>query len=156
TPKFRHAWSTPSLRSAPRCVSSYALSSRGRARIWRKSMPRVRRTTQRMDGRRDRRRCRGQPRRATLVPRIPPRMDDLSATDDLSGTVVGDRYAIERAIGRGGMATVWLARDAQHARMVAIKTLHPDLAGAIGVDRFVREVRLTARLQHPSIAPILD
>jgi len=83
-------------------------------------------------------------------------MDDLSATDDLSGTVVGDRYAIERAIGRGGMATVWLARDAQHARMVAIKTLHPDLAGAIGVDRFVREVRLTARLQHPSIAPILD
>ncbi|MGI8619762.1 MAG: protein kinase domain-containing protein, partial [Gemmatimonadaceae bacterium] len=76
--------------------------------------------------------------------------------DDLSGTVVGERYLIERSIGRGGMATVWLASDAQHERMVAIKTLHPDLAGAIGVDRFLRELHLTARVQHPWTVPILD
>ena len=70
--------------------------------------------------------------------------------------VVGNRYTIEREIGRGGMATVWLADDGQHGRKVAIKTLHPELAGAIGTDRFLREIRLTAQLQHPGIVPILD
>jgi tRNA A-37 threonylcarbamoyl transferase component Bud32/tetratricopeptide (TPR) repeat protein len=75
---------------------------------------------------------------------------------NLSGVVVGNRYTIEREIGRGGMATVWLAHDAQHARRIAIKALHPELAGAIGTDRFLREVRLTAELQHPSVVPILD
>ncbi|MFI5209920.1 MAG: serine/threonine-protein kinase, partial [Gemmatimonadales bacterium] len=69
---------------------------------------------------------------------------------------LGDRYAIERELGRGGMATVWLARDLRLGRQVALKVLHPDLAGAIGVDRFAREVRLTAGLQHPCIVPILD
>jgi tRNA A-37 threonylcarbamoyl transferase component Bud32/tetratricopeptide (TPR) repeat protein len=75
---------------------------------------------------------------------------------DLRGVVVGNRYTIEREIGRGGMATVWLAHDAQHARRIAIKTLHPELAGAIGTDRFLREIRLTAELQHPGVVPILD
>jgi serine/threonine protein kinase/Tfp pilus assembly protein PilF len=75
---------------------------------------------------------------------------------DLAGTVVADRYRLERELGRGGMATVWLARDLRHERPVAVKIIHPELAGAIGVDRFVREVRLTARLQHPNIVPILD
>jgi len=75
---------------------------------------------------------------------------------DFADTNVGDKYVIERELGRGGMATVWFARDLHHDRPVAIKILHPDLAGAIGVDRFVREVRLTARLQHPNIVPILD
>jgi tetratricopeptide (TPR) repeat protein len=69
---------------------------------------------------------------------------------------LSERFAIEREIGRGGMATVWLAHDRRHDRPVAIKVLNADLAGAIGVDRFVREVRLTARLQHPSIVPVLD
>jgi eukaryotic-like serine/threonine-protein kinase len=69
---------------------------------------------------------------------------------------LGDRYVIERALGQGGMATVWLARARRDDRLVAIKVLHSDLAGAIAVDRFVREVRLTARLQHPSIVPVLD
>jgi tetratricopeptide (TPR) repeat protein len=69
---------------------------------------------------------------------------------------LGDRYTVERELGRGGMASVWLARDHRLDRLVAIKVLHPELAGAIGVDRFVREVRLTARLQHPSIVPVLD
>jgi tRNA A-37 threonylcarbamoyl transferase component Bud32/Tfp pilus assembly protein PilF len=75
---------------------------------------------------------------------------------NLSGVTVGNRYTIEREIGRGGMATVWLAHDAQHARRIAIKTLHPELAGAIGTDRFLREIRITAELQHPSVVPILD
>jgi serine/threonine-protein kinase len=74
----------------------------------------------------------------------------------LSGQVVAHRYTIVREIGRGGMATVWLADDPQHARQVAIKTLHPELAGAVGTDRFLREIRLTAQLQHPGIVPILD
>ena len=75
---------------------------------------------------------------------------------DFVGTVVADRYAIEAELGRGGMATVWRARDVRHDRPVAVKILHAELAGAIGVERFVREVRLTARLQHPGIAPVLD
>ncbi|HKP15963.1 MAG TPA: serine/threonine protein kinase, partial [Gemmatimonadaceae bacterium] len=66
------------------------------------------------------------------------------------------RYAIERELGRGGMACVWLAHDRRDARPVAIKVLDADLAGAIGADRFVREVRLTTRLQHPGIVPVLD
>ena len=71
-------------------------------------------------------------------------------------SALADRYTVERALGRGGMASVWLARDQRHDRPVAIKVLHPELAGAIGVDRFVREIRLTARLQHPNIVPVLD
>jgi tetratricopeptide (TPR) repeat protein len=69
---------------------------------------------------------------------------------------LGDRYTVERELGRGGMATVWLARDLRLGRQVAIKVLHQELAGAIGVDRFAREVRLTASMQHPCIVPILD
>jgi len=75
---------------------------------------------------------------------------------DFPGTVIADRYCIERELGRGGMATVWLARDLHDDRRVAIKVIHPDLAGAIGVERFVREIGLTSRLQHPNIVPILD
>ncbi len=76
--------------------------------------------------------------------------------DATAGALIADRFRLERELGRGGMAVVWLARDLHHDRPVAIKILHPDLAGAIGVDRFVREVRLAARLQHPNIVPILD
>ncbi|MGQ0703040.1 MAG: protein kinase domain-containing protein [Gemmatimonadales bacterium] len=73
-----------------------------------------------------------------------------------SGLQIGDRFILERELGRGGMATVWLARDVRHERAVAIKILHPELAHAIGIDRFLREIRLTARLQHQNIVPILD
>jgi tetratricopeptide (TPR) repeat protein len=69
---------------------------------------------------------------------------------------LSERYVIERELGQGGMATVWLGRDRSHDRPVAIKVLHADLASAIGVDRFAREVRLTARLRHPGIVPVLD
>jgi tetratricopeptide (TPR) repeat protein len=69
---------------------------------------------------------------------------------------LSDRYVIERELGRGGMATVWLAHDRRRDCPVAIKVLHAEIAGAIGVDRFVREIRLTTRLQHPGIVPVLD
>src|SRR6476661_8871900 len=69
---------------------------------------------------------------------------------------LSDQYVVERELGQGGMASVWLAHDRRHDRPVAIKVLHAELASAIGVDRFVREIRLTGRLQHPSIVPILD
>jgi len=67
-----------------------------------------------------------------------------------------DRYAIERELGRGGMATVYLARDLRHDRPVALKVLHPELAATLGPERFLREVRLAARLQHPHILSVYD
>ena len=66
------------------------------------------------------------------------------------------RYTLERELGRGGMATVWLAHDVRHDRAVALKVLHPELAAALGPERFEREIRLTARLSHPHILPVLD
>jgi len=71
-------------------------------------------------------------------------------------TAIADRYAIERELGRGGMATVYLARDLKHERRVALKLLHPELAATIGPSRFLQEIRLTARLQHPHILPAFD
>ncbi len=75
---------------------------------------------------------------------------------DHLNAALGDRYLVERELGRGGMATVWLARDLRHDRVVALKVLDPALAGAIGVERFLREIRVTARIQHPNIVPVLD
>ena len=66
------------------------------------------------------------------------------------------RYEIERELGRGGMATVYLARDVQHDRPVALKVLHPDLAASLGAERFQREVKLAAGLQHPHILGVYD
>src|SRR3954447_19917233 len=66
------------------------------------------------------------------------------------------RYQIEREIGHGGMATVYLARDVKHDRPVAVKVLHPDLAASIGAERFLAEIRTTANLQHPHILPLHD
>ncbi|MBC7564287.1 MAG: protein kinase [Gemmatimonadaceae bacterium] len=62
----------------------------------------------------------------------------------------------DRELGQGGMATVYLAHDLKHDRDVAIKVLHPDLGAALGGDRFLSEIRTTARLQHPHILPLLD
>ena len=67
-----------------------------------------------------------------------------------------DRYVIERELGRGGMATVYLARDLKHGRHVALKVLHRDLAAALGPERFLREVRIAAHLQHPHILTLID
>lgn len=69
---------------------------------------------------------------------------------------LADRYAIERELGQGGMATVYLARDLKHDRHVAVKVLHPDLAAVVGAARFLAEIRTTANLQHPHILALHD
>jgi TolB-like protein len=69
---------------------------------------------------------------------------------------LAERYAVERELGRGGMATVYLARDLKHDRPVALKVLHPELGQVLGPERFQREIRLAARLQHPHILTVLD
>ncbi|MEO5824860.1 MAG: protein kinase [Gemmatimonadales bacterium] len=71
-------------------------------------------------------------------------------------TALSGRYRVERELGAGGMATVYLAHDIKHDRDVAIKVLHPDLGAALGGERFLSEIRTTARLQHPHILPLLD
>ncbi|HKN57082.1 MAG TPA: protein kinase, partial [Amycolatopsis sp.] len=67
-----------------------------------------------------------------------------------------EHYAIERQIGAGGMATVYLARDLKHDRAVALKVLRPELAAVLGIERFLSEIRVTAHLQHPHILPLFD
>src|SRR5947199_9093240 len=69
---------------------------------------------------------------------------------------LADRYAIERELGRGGMATVYLARDLKHGRLVAIKVLRPEIAAALGPERFLREIEVAARLTHPHILALHD
>jgi eukaryotic-like serine/threonine-protein kinase len=66
------------------------------------------------------------------------------------------RYTIERELGRGGMATVYLARDIRHERRVAVKVLDPELGASLGTDRFLAEIRVTANLQHPNVLPLFD
>lgn len=79
-------------------------------------------------------------------------MADLA---DLNGMLT-DRYRIEREIGRGGMAVVYLARDLRHDRLVALKVMHPGLGAMLGAERFLAEIRVTAKLQHPNILPLFD
>jgi serine/threonine-protein kinase len=76
-------------------------------------------------------------------------------TEQLS-TPLADRYRLERRLGEGGMATVYLAEDLKHGRQVALKVLRPELAAVLGADRFVREIKTTAQLQHPHILPLYD
>ena len=86
-------------------------------------------------------------------------MTDPSPASPLFATLaqhLADRYGLQRELGRGGMATVFLAEDLKHHRQVAIKVLHPEIAEAIGVDRFLREIEIAARLQHPHILPLYD
>ncbi len=71
-------------------------------------------------------------------------------------TSLADRYRIERELGAGGMATVYLAHDVRHDRKVALKVLRPELAAILGGERFLKEIRLTANLQHPHILPLHD
>ena len=65
-------------------------------------------------------------------------------------------YRLERELGQGGMATVYLAHDLRHERKVAVKVLKPELAAVLGAERFVVEIRTTAALQHPHILPLFD
>ncbi len=79
----------------------------------------------------------------------------MSATFE-PGTALADRYRIERELGEGGMATVYLAEDLKHHRPVAIKVLKPELAARLGPERFLREIETAARLNHPHILPLHD
>ena len=79
-----------------------------------------------------------------------------TATLDSLRNALADRYGIERELGQGGMATVYLARDLKHERRVAVKVLHQDLAAALGAERFLAEIKTTANLQHPHILPLHD
>jgi len=80
-------------------------------------------------------------------------MTDVAATlrEGLAG-----KYRVEREIGRGGMATVYLARDPRHDRNVAVKVLDPDLGAVLGAERFLAEIKVTANLQHPNLLPLFD
>jgi serine/threonine-protein kinase len=80
------------------------------------------------------------------MPQIPERLQ----------AALADRYRIDREVGQGGMATVYLAQDLKHNRRVALKVLRPELAAALGPERFVREVEIAAQLQHPHILPLFD
>ncbi len=77
-----------------------------------------------------------------------PRMTDVVHR---LGTALTDRYRVERELGAGGMATVYLAHDLKHERDVALKVLHPELAAVLGAERFLTEIKTTAKLQHPHI-----
>ena len=74
---------------------------------------------------------------------------------ELQAALAG-RYILDRELGRGGMATVYLADDVRHERRVALKVLNPELSHALGADRFLREIKLAARLNHPHIVPLFD
>jgi Tol biopolymer transport system component len=75
---------------------------------------------------------------------------------ELLSSALADRYRLVRELGRGGMATVYLAQDLKHQRQVALKVLKPELAAVLGADRFVQEITTTAALQHPHILPLFD
>ncbi|MDE3151189.1 MAG: serine/threonine protein kinase, partial [Gemmatimonadota bacterium] len=79
----------------------------------------------------------------------------MSNPDKLTAAL-SDRYRIERELGAGGMATVYLAQDLKHDRKVAIKVLKPELAAVLGAERFVQEIKTTAALSHPHILPLFD
>jgi len=84
--------------------------------------------------------------------------NDPSLVDAIAllNTALTDRYRVEKEIGRGGMATVYLAEEVKHGRAVAIKVLHPDFAPAYGAERFHREIGIAARLSHPHLVPLID
>ena len=81
--------------------------------------------------------------------------ESMSTVSQLNAALAG-RYEVDRELGAGGMATVYLARDVRHDRDVAIKVLHPDLGAALGAERFLAEIKTTAKLQHPHILSLLD
>ena len=82
----------------------------------------------------------------------------VSSVDDYvtARTLLADRYTLDREIGRGGMATVYLAEETKHSRQVAIKVLKPELAATLGAERFLREIGIAARLSHPHLVPLID
>ncbi|MEQ1689752.1 MAG: protein kinase [Gemmatimonas sp.] len=88
--------------------------------------------------------------------RAPDGLEEVNAPADRLAAALSDRYRIERELGQGGMATVFLAEDLKHDRKVAIKVLHEDLGATLGPERFLAEIKTTAKLQHPHILTLLD
>jgi tetratricopeptide (TPR) repeat protein/TolB-like protein len=86
----------------------------------------------------------------------PPRDPSLTDSPGRLARALAERYRVERELGRGGMAVVYAAHDLRHDRPVAIKVLRPELSASLGADRFLREIRVAARLQHPHILAVLD
>ena len=103
-------------------------------------------------------RCLRSPRLLRPPPFRPPPAPPPPVSDTLPNltAALADRYRIERELGAGGMATVYLAQDLKHDRKVAIKVLKPELAAVLGAERFVVEIKTTAALQHPHILPLFD
>jgi serine/threonine protein kinase len=95
-------------------------------------------------------------RTATQIPFTVSPETSLPVLSHVLTEALADRYTLERELGRGGMATVYLAQDRKHDRQVAIKVLKPELSAVLGTDRFLREISLTAKLQHPHILPLFD
>ncbi|HYG67550.1 MAG TPA: protein kinase, partial [Anaeromyxobacteraceae bacterium] len=97
-------------------------------------------------------------REPALLSRPAPERFAALFDDDTAGfpEALAERYRPTRELGRGGMATVYLARDLKHERDVAVKVVQPAPASALGADRFVREIEIVARLQHPHIVPLFD
>ena len=75
---------------------------------------------------------------------------------DRVAAALADHFRLDRELGQGGMATVYLAEDLKHHRKVAVKVLRPELAASLGPDRFFREIEVAAKLQHPHILPLFD
>jgi serine/threonine protein kinase len=96
--------------------------------------------------------CRGREQ----IPTTPHRRNQVSGPALQLTEALCDRYTIERELGHGGMATVYLAQDLRHDRAVALKVMHPELAVSLGPERFLREIRIAARLQHPHILSVYD
>ena len=97
-------------------------------------------------------------RRTRPIDTTPPRRSPHSTQDfrDRLNRSLADRYQIEREIGAGGMATVYLAQDIRHKRRVALKVLRPELGASLGPERFLSEINVTANLQHPHLLPLFD
>ena len=93
-------------------------------------------------------------RNKALPSRVPSA--SMTAAAALLGAVLHGRYEVQRELGRGGMATVYLADDPKHGRQVAIKVLHPELAAVLGAERFLKEIEIAAGLTHPHILPLHD
>src|SRR6476659_4986571 len=85
-----------------------------------------------------------------------PSMTSASTVPEQLRDALAERYVIERELGAGGMATVYLAQDVRHERPVALKVFRSEIAAAFGAERFAREIKLLARLRHPFILPLLD
>jgi hypothetical protein len=83
-------------------------------------------------------------------------MTSASVVSEPVRDALADRYVVERELGAGGMATVYLAQDVRHDRPVALKVFRPEVGAAFGAERFVREIKMLARLRHPFILPLLD